>query len=605
MAVSATHRGWLTKHNEGILAAVYNGAQPGTTLLAANTALDGVFLGTPVVPALAVDTMVISNMVASGDILIAANNGGNSQAWLWIDSSAGTMALYAAGVEQIRTAVGAYVINEGSADIDFRVETDGIQYAIYSDGGKNSLVLGSNTDTSDANKLVNISRAARTATAATDYADLFVNPVGAVSTSGATNTVSTLTLGEPNITVASGTLDNATVLYFGNAQPTEGTTTNSTILFGAAANIACSTSLRFNDDSQDVDFRFEGANNANMLVLDGGTDSAAVGAAVVTGAFLNINGSVVNRALTTSVGVEEHHPAGTFTSTNANPTTIAIGARIFVGIPTLDGANAGQTTSDAATVYIAGAPAAGSGNMTLTRVYSLWVDAGTTALDGRTIIGGNLAAPIHDINIATAVIFNETGDDIDFRIEGADNANMLVIDAATNTMGIAGAVVADSIVTITAATLAATGRALKISATMAAAALTDGYGAFEVDVTLSGSPTDHSAASSSWVNITGGTVPVGTYICARNDGIYEAEAATITNAKLIFGARMQYLASDTDALRFPFSLNTNNTAITALFDCQNRSDFGLVGAAGTAENQLLPILRDAAGNIRYVMLYTN
>ena len=95
MAVSPTHRGWLLKHNEGILAAVYNGAQPGTTLLAANTALDGVFLGTPVVPALAVDSMVVSNLVASGDVAIAANRGGNSEAYLIADSSAGTLDLKA------------------------------------------------------------------------------------------------------------------------------------------------------------------------------------------------------------------------------------------------------------------------------------------------------------------------------------------------------------------------------------------------------------------------------------------------------------------------------------------------------------------------------
>ena len=204
-----------------------------------------------------------------------------------------------------------------------------------------------------------------------------------------------------------------------------------------------------------------------------------------------------------------------------------------------------------------------------------------------------------------AVVFNEASADLDFRIESNDNANMFVLDAGLNSIGIGGAAASGQTLVVTNATAAATGRVLKLSGTFAAAALTDGYGAFEVDITLSGSPTDHSAAASAWVNITGGTVPVGTYICARNDGIYEATAATITNAKLIFGARMHYLADDTDGLRFPFSLNTNNVAITALFDCQNRSDFGLVASAGTAENQLLPIMRDSAGNLRYIMLYTN
>lgn len=94
---SAKHRGWLLNKNSGILAGVYNGAQEGSSVLATNTALGGVLVGTPVTPALAVDSLVISNTVASGDLLIALNNGGNSQAWLWIDASAGTLTLYGAG----------------------------------------------------------------------------------------------------------------------------------------------------------------------------------------------------------------------------------------------------------------------------------------------------------------------------------------------------------------------------------------------------------------------------------------------------------------------------------------------------------------------------
>ena len=42
-----------------------------------------------------------SNVTASGDYILALNNGGNSQAWQWVDSSAGTQTLYAAGVARI------------------------------------------------------------------------------------------------------------------------------------------------------------------------------------------------------------------------------------------------------------------------------------------------------------------------------------------------------------------------------------------------------------------------------------------------------------------------------------------------------------------------
>lgn len=221
-----------------------------------------------------------------------------------------------------------------------------------------------------------------------------------------------------------------------------------------------------------------------------------------------------------------------------------------------------------------------NGNVTITHA------AGTLTIDG------------------AAVVFNEASADLDFRIESNDNANMFMLDAGLNAIGIGAAATSGQTVTITNSAVAATGRALKISATVAAAALTDGYGVCEVDVTLSGSPTDHSAASSSWINITGGTVPAGTYICARNDGVYEEAAATVTNAKIIFGSRMQYIFTDTDALRFPFSVNTNNAVITALIDTSNNTDLGLTsGTHSSAVTGSIPFCRDAGGTIKYIRVY--
>jgi len=122
MAASAKHKGWLWRPNEGLLAAVNRGAKSGAVVVAANTALDGVLLGTPVSPALAVDSMVISNLVASGDILIATNNGGNSQACFWLDASANTLKLYTAGVEAIGISAAQVVtLASGISTGDFKL----------------------------------------------------------------------------------------------------------------------------------------------------------------------------------------------------------------------------------------------------------------------------------------------------------------------------------------------------------------------------------------------------------------------------------------------------------------------------------------------------
>src|SRR3990167_3800583 len=61
--------------------------------LNANTALTGVFIGTPVTQALAANSLAVSNVTASGDIVLAANRGGNSEEYVFIDGSAGKLPL--------------------------------------------------------------------------------------------------------------------------------------------------------------------------------------------------------------------------------------------------------------------------------------------------------------------------------------------------------------------------------------------------------------------------------------------------------------------------------------------------------------------------------
>ena len=72
-----------------------------TTTTSANTAVTGVIVGTPVVPALAANSVVLSNITADGDIALITQTGGNSQAALTVDASAGQVDLYAAGVAKV------------------------------------------------------------------------------------------------------------------------------------------------------------------------------------------------------------------------------------------------------------------------------------------------------------------------------------------------------------------------------------------------------------------------------------------------------------------------------------------------------------------------
>jgi len=95
------------------------------SILNANTTLTGVIVGTPVTPAVAANSLIIGNVTADGDHLFVTQTGGNSHAYLWYDSSAAILRLYAgAGVEALKmdngtnTLTGALIL-AGNARFGF------------------------------------------------------------------------------------------------------------------------------------------------------------------------------------------------------------------------------------------------------------------------------------------------------------------------------------------------------------------------------------------------------------------------------------------------------------------------------------------------------
>jgi hypothetical protein len=144
--------------------------------------------------------------------------------------------------------------------------------------------------------------------------------------------------------------------------------------------ITFESAVIFNEGSADVDYRFEGANNANLVVLDGGTDSLGLGGAVTTGAFMSITPAAQARDMVSAVGSWLHIPADSQDINAAgNCATIAIGAAIYLGVPTWTSTATGLTLTDSATLHIAGKPI-DSSNVTNTREYGLLVESGGLGL---------------------------------------------------------------------------------------------------------------------------------------------------------------------------------------------------------------------------------
>ena len=74
--------------------------------LSADEELAGVIEGTSVHPATAANSLIMSNITASGDLLFLVNNGGNSLAAFWADGSTGDTAILAKSGQSVDMYIG-------------------------------------------------------------------------------------------------------------------------------------------------------------------------------------------------------------------------------------------------------------------------------------------------------------------------------------------------------------------------------------------------------------------------------------------------------------------------------------------------------------------
>lgn len=147
---------------------------------------------------------------------------------------------------------------------------------------------------------------------------------------------------------------------------------NSTIELGETAAV-------INETGADTDFRVESDANANAFFLDAGLFSG-VGAIGVGAVGVNTAAFTIDPPATTAVATVSYSKARIDNSAAVTvPTgTTALVTSLHVGEPNI---TATGTVTNAATVYIEAAPTeGGTGN------YALWVDAGTTRLDGTVLL---------------------------------------------------------------------------------------------------------------------------------------------------------------------------------------------------------------------------
>lgn len=157
---------------------------------------------------------------------------------------------------------------------------------------------------------------------------------------------------------------------------------------------------------------------------------------------------------------------------------------------------------------------------------------------------------------------------------------------------------------------AATSRAIKSAVTIADGALTDGYGANEFDLTLTGTTVDHCAALSSWITIPTGVTLAngGQNITPLTVGIWTHAGATITGASIIFGMKMQAIMGTSDPTRLCcFDLNVSGDILHAIFALSGgkEASIGFTADDSASASMLgqVPLFVDSNQVVYYVRVY--
>ncbi len=293
--------------------------------------------------------------------------------------------------EKMRMKNNAVVINEDSNDIDFRVESNNSEYMIYMDAAQNS--VGIKTNATDAALNVN---------SQSNVVD-GIRVVG----SGGNNFIHLVgNQGQTSFKMwENGVNDPAFfhMFYAGNVQHTFETENNGIV---------------FNEQGRaNVDFRVESANNTHMLFVDGGINRIGIGNS-------SPKGSMHLKDVTDFNGSDVYYVAQNTTANRNAGFKVMDESDNYTSSLTYDnGSNAGVLTLSV--------PSGGSGQVT----YS------TAEMN---IISNNSSAPMKLSTSSTerfrlyagsgGAVFNELGNDYDFRVESNNNNNALFVDAGNDTV---------------------------------------------------------------------------------------------------------------------------------------------------------------------------
>ncbi len=157
------------------------------------------------------------------------------------------------------------------------------------------------------------------------------------------------------------------------------------------------------------------------------------------------------------------------------------------------------------------------------------------------------------------------------------------------------------------ATIASNGRAVRYVVSQATPALSDGYGVFETDYTVTGTTTSELNVKSTWINI-GTDAVLGGYVHVHTDGIWDG-TGTLTNANMAWGKFSCLLSSNPAAMNlWELNFSGANSEIDAIF-AVNDATLALGFTAGSPSQSAtgsIPFFETAGGahgGLKYIYIY--
>lgn len=126
---------------------------------------------------------------------------------------------------------------------------------------------------------------------------------------------------------------------------------------------------------------------------------------------------------------------------------------------------------------------------------------------------------------------------------------------------------------------------------------------------IKGTQAGHVYGGGFWINVDAGFVDLagGYFICAQDNGIYEAAATTFSNAIYVYGMRAEFVTTSTPSAGFHiFSTNTGNRALTSVFICADTGpSIGYVANATANSTKLgdIPFAKLSSGTVLYIRVY--